>query len=371
MASLKEQQEIRARTALEEQRERQKSGLAKEQLDNARNTLLSQTIDGFTGSVKPDNAPAPNQTVFDGEGTKAPQANMGGLVNLFTGKPKIEDKTTYQGLGDTIDKAVGFAPKEKPTLLSSKESTKTVGKTQNQMERPTPKPQAKPSEEPENYVLDPKKMDKEVKETKSEIVKAGDDKSMWDKALSKLGFAKEIGEKTWDELGSASDRVDWLTTLTVYAASRYMGNNGGLALANGLMRGMESRSKQKQLEQAVIAGQQKAEADAEQRNTENDLEERRVAATEANAVSNRMKAQGSGNNLLQQLTSEDSKVIDNYVTGQELPPESRPVVDQAAQELKAEGKLVGPIEIGNKIQQMLKDGRIKQEGWFTKTPALI
>lgn len=222
--------------------------------------------------------------------TTATQTDLGGMGNLFTGKPKLEDVLTTEGLGDRVDKAVGLTPKEKPNLLSSKESSKTIGKAQNQMQKPKPKPQEAPQERANYVELDtPEKVDKVAQETAQEITKASDSKSVWEQALGKLGMAKDIAKEKWDELENPLDRVDWLTTLTVYAASRYMGNNGGLALANGLMRGMESKSQQEKIALASKQGQLKAQQDAEQGKFNRSARERELKVSEGRLALDREK----------------------------------------------------------------------------------
>lgn len=267
-----------------------------------------------------------------------------------------EEPSLLKKAGTELNKGVQKATDkvESTGLLKSKESSKTVSKKQNQMEKP------KPTEAPqrEEYVTKidtPEKVEQVTQETAQEIVEAADDKSMWESALEGLGYAKELATDVWDDLGDSTDRVDWLTTLTVYAASRYMGNNGGLALANGLMRGMESKSKQKQLQAAMDAGQR--DAKRKQANIERQfkIDEYNANTSRMNANTTLFNAQGKGKGF-EQLTSEDQKVITALADSRDY---DLAATQEAAAQLKASGQPLTAGNLDNKVKEMRDQGLLK------------
>ncbi len=269
-----------------------------------------------------------------------------------------EEPSLLKKAGTEFNKGVANAAKKTEGLLKSKESSKTVEKKVNQMEKP--KPTQKPSEAPQRdeYVtrLDtPERVQQATQETAQEIVEAADDKSMWESALEGLGYAEDIAKNVWDELGDANDRVDWLTTLTVYAASRYMGNNGGLALANGLMRGMESKAKQSQLQAAMEAGQRDAEQ--KQANTERDfaIKEFEANTGRMNANTNLLKQQNTQKGF-EQLSNEDQKVVSALAESRDYDVAA---AMEAAAQLKANGQPLTAGNLDNKVKQMVDQGLLK------------
>lgn len=258
-----------------------------------------QQIDGWTGRGQEPQEVNPiasarrkasdlNSISNVGKGSKGEP----GLIEQF-----IEDTKAGKGWRDGLNK--------KPTV--SKQSSKTESKKQNQVETPAetliPKTKSKDTPKAEEATAQDVFKDVTVPETQEGIAKSAEDKSMWSKALDMFDIGPKQAKELWDEVPNPLDRVDLLTTLTVYAASRYSGNNSGLALANGLMRGMESKAKQNQLAQMIEANQ----AEANQQKIDNTFKEREVRVAESNARTNLLNAQNKakgGGDLLNKYSPE-------------------------------------------------------------------
>lgn len=329
-------------------------------LNNKTNKVITHMVEEVYLADNLYNSLLSNRSLTDGFSEEDKQKAMN-FINKEESKPSLLDK----GVNAASTGAFGpMAQSVGKNLLKSKESSKTVSKKVNQMEKPVQKSTQKPSVIPEKgkYVkaIDtPEKAEKATQEAVQKINTASDDKSSWETALKGLGFAKDVAKSIWDELGDASNRVDWLTTLTVYAASRYMGNNGGLAVANGLMRGMESKAKQQQLQAAMEAGQ--AEAQQEQQNFERQMAAKEFEANTGrmNANTNLLKAKQDAAQKLQQgatqLSSDDNRIIDAVTEDKGY---EKSAVQQAAAMLKQQGQ---PITAGN-LRNAIEKG--KDEGLF-------
>lgn len=327
--------------------------MRQQQIENARKSLArasAKDVDGWTGSQ----APTPEPSIFERAGSA-----FSGVVDKVAdttegarGLLKKAGSELNKGVQNTVDKAEGVG------LLKSKESSKTVGKTQNKMEIPN-KP--KEGERTEYVTLDtPEKVEQAVAETKAETQEASKDKSLWSQALDKLGMGDEEAKTIWDEIPNPSDRIDWLTTLTVYAASRYMGNNGGMALANGLMRGMESKSKMNQLQQAAESGAAKAQQDQLNKERGFEIDEFNANTGRMNANTTLLNAQGKGKGV-EQLSSEDQKVVSALAEsrGYDLA-----ATMEAAAQLKARGELPTSGNVDNEVKRMIDQGLLKNP-WGT------
>ena len=296
---------------------------------------------------------------------------MGG-IDPFSGNKdlvKLEaPDIQLEGLGDKIDKGLGLidAKGEKVQApLSSKESSKTVSKAENKVQR-ADTPKAAPSERTE-YVTDPKKMDTMVTETKTELDKAVKDEDTWMDSLGKLGIDADTGKKVWGELTSTADRFDWLTTLTVYAASRYMGNNSGLALANGLMRGMESKAKQDQVLAAQKSGAAKAAQDQANKEREMSTEEFRANTGRINANTGLLNSQNKGVKAIGQLSADDDRIISAL---SESKGYDKAAAQEAANQIKQAGGIVSAGALDNQIQQNIANGTMKNP-WGTTAASLL
>lgn len=333
--------------------------MRQQQIENARKSLArasAKDVDGWTGAQ----APTPEPSIFERAGSEFNKAigkaanTTEGVSDDARGLLKKAGSELNKGVQKTVDKAEGVG------LLKSKESSKTVGKSQNKMEIPN-KPKAEEGERTEYVTLDtPEKVEQAVVETKAETQEASKDKSLWSQALDKLGMGDEEAETIWDEIPNPSDRVDWLTTLTVYAASRYMGNNGGMALANGLMRGMESKSKMNQLKQAAQSGAAKARQDQLNKEREMGIAEFNANTGRMNANTTLLNAQGKGKGV-EQLSSEDQKVVSALAEsrGYDLA-----ATMEAAAQLKDRGELPTSGNIDNEVKRMIDQGLLKNP-WGT------
>lgn len=270
-----------------------------------------------------------------------------------------EEPSILKKAGTEFGKGVGRAADKAESLLSSKESSKTISKKQNQMERPPAKKPLESDTGRSEYVTKletPEQVEAFTKEAKTDIDNSAKDEGSWIDALTDLGFAKDAAKDVWGSLKSTGDRVDWLTTLTVYAASRYMGNNGGLALANGLMRGMESKSKQNQLLQAAEAGAAKAAQDQANKEREFGIDEFNANTGRMNANTTLLNAQNKGAKGFEQLTSEDQKVVSALAESRDY---DLAATQEAAAQLKAAGQPLTAGNLDNKVKEMRDQGLLK------------
>lgn len=294
------------------------------------------TLSGIRGRVSEMN----NPTIFeDVKSTDLFGAGKGWRSSL---PAQQEEKKPEAAASDVLS-----------SLIPAESKTKTVAKTVDKPAQPAKTP------ERDEYVTklppaEQKMVNQQVVETKQEIKEASKDPSMFAKAAQMLGVAGDQAMKVFEGFDNPMDRVDWLTMLSVYAMSRSQGNNASMAIANGLMRGMESEGRRKAAQ--GLMQQQQAAAQQSQKN-----KDRQFLLDKYEAESGRMSAQASvekakaagAKDLLAPLSNEERKIADTMVETEDV---DSALAYEAANQLKKKGVPVSPLALKRTIEQMVSKG---------------
>lgn len=264
-----------------------------------------------------------------------------------------EEPSLLKQAAQSFKPAVERATAKADSLLAPKQSTtKTAKKTRDVGQSPDKAP------ERDEYVtkLEPeeqKMVQQNVVETQDEIKQAAEDPSLWQQAAEQIGIAGDYAMDMFKGFDNPMERVDWLTLATVYAASRSQGNNATMAIANGLMRGMESKGRQEQAKALMEMNQQKAEQGQANKDRQFLLDKYEAQSGRMQAEAATQRAAGAGKDLLATLDPDERKVADAAAESSDA---DSALAYEAANQLKKSGQPVTALGVKRAIEQMKSKG---------------
>ncbi len=261
-----------------------------------------------------------------------------------------EEPNLLQKAGTEFGKGVGRAAKASESLLAPKQATtKTAKKTRDVGD-------VKPVRDDYVTKLEPKEQKmvrNTVTETQGEIKQAAEDPSIFAQAAEQLGIAGDYAASLFENFDNPIDRVDWLTMATIYAASRSQGNNATMAIANGLLRGMESKGKQEQAKAMMEANALQAQQGQANKDRQFMLDKYDAQSRRMNAEAATQRASESGKDLLGALDPDQRKVAD--AAAESFGGDSALAYEAANQILKGGGQL-STMAVKQVMQQMQEKG---------------
>lgn len=269
-----------------------------------------------------------------------------------------EEPNILQRAARSFKPAVERATAKADTLLAPKQSVEqTTKRTQNVGDT---KPKAVPERDEYVTKLEPEEqkiVQQTVTETQQEIQQAAEDPSLWQQAAEQLGIAGDYAMDMFKGFDNPLERVDWLTLATVYAASRSQGNNATMAIANGLMRGMESKGRQQQAQALMELNQQKATSDQANKDRQFLLDKYEAQSGRMQAEAAKERAAGSGKDLLAALTADERKIGESVA---ESVGSDTALAYEAINQLKTKGLPVSALAVKRTIEQMVQQGYAKE-----------